>query len=63
MDNRQFPELRPTVRSLKDARVSVYAELVSHKNAPKSAGTEQWQPGYHARLYNLTDDAIRGNCI
>ncbi len=58
MDNRPFPDLRTLVRQANESRVSVYAEWISYKYEPKTAD-KQWSEGYHGKLYNLTDDAVR----
>ncbi|EFJ52303.1 hypothetical protein VOLCADRAFT_102964 [Volvox carteri f. nagariensis] len=57
MDNRPFPELRRIVRELNDSRIWVQAEWINFKYNPKESGS--WSPGYHNKLYNLTDTAIR----
>ncbi len=58
MDNRPFPDLRSIVRNSNESRVHVYAEWISYKYPPKTED-KQWSEGYHGKLYNLTDEAIR----
>jgi hypothetical protein len=33
---------------------------ISARHQPKTSDGRQWSPNYHAALYNLTDEAIRG---
>ncbi|KAF6263567.1 hypothetical protein COO60DRAFT_1282230 [Scenedesmus sp. NREL 46B-D3] len=59
MDNRPFPDLRHIVRDAADDRIDVFAEWISARHQPKTADGKQWMKDYHAKLYNLTDEAIR----
>ncbi|KAI8462605.1 MAG: hypothetical protein J3K34DRAFT_475968 [Monoraphidium minutum] len=59
MDNRPFPDLRHVLRYNNDSRAAVFAEWISASNAPKADDNKSWRPGYHSRLYGLTDRAIR----
>uniref|UniRef100_A0A383WPA8 Uncharacterized protein n=1 Tax=Tetradesmus obliquus TaxID=3088 RepID=A0A383WPA8_TETOB len=59
MDNRPFPDLRHIVRDAADDRIDVFAEWISAKYQPKTPDGQQWMVNYHAKLYNLTDEAIR----
>lgn len=33
---------------------------ISARNQPRTNDGQQWAKDYHTRLYNLTDDAVRG---
>ncbi|GFR42383.1 hypothetical protein Agub_g3254 [Astrephomene gubernaculifera] len=57
MDNRPFPDLHRILRELNDSRIWVQAEWINYKYYPKKDGV--WAPGYHNKLYNLTDLAVR----
>eukprot|EP00878_Enallax_costatus_P036477 GHUV01040967.1.p1 GENE.GHUV01040967.1~~GHUV01040967.1.p1 ORF type:complete len:318 (+),score=72.11 GHUV01040967.1:2345-3298(+) len=59
MDNRPFPDLRHIVRDVADERIEVYSEWISARHPPKTPDGKQWTTNYHAKLYNLTDEAIR----
>ncbi|KAF8065512.1 EXOSC8 [Scenedesmus sp. PABB004] len=59
LDNRPFPDLRHIVRDAADERIDVFAEWISARYAPKTPDGRQWAHDYHAKLYNLTDEAIR----
>lgn len=56
-DARPFMDLHRILHRLNDDRVWVFAEWIGEEFRPKQGG--QWVAGYHERLYNLTDDAIR----
>jgi hypothetical protein len=36
---------------------------ISAKYQPKTPDGQQWMTDYHAKLYNLTDEAIRGAAL
>lgn len=36
---------------------------ISAKYQPKTPDGQQWMVNYHAKLYNLTDEAIRGAAL
>eukprot|EP01024_Parvocaulis_polyphysoides_P035578 TRINITY_DN3153_c0_g1_i1.p1 TRINITY_DN3153_c0_g1~~TRINITY_DN3153_c0_g1_i1.p1 ORF type:complete len:375 (-),score=48.81 TRINITY_DN3153_c0_g1_i1:204-1208(-) len=42
-----------------DERIWVFAEWIGTQYTPKQPDGSQWMLGYHSRLYNLTDEAIR----
>lgn len=56
-DARPFVDIHRIVDRLNDDRVWVFAEWIGQEFMPKQ--DNQWVAGYHERLYNLTDDAIR----
>jgi hypothetical protein len=35
---------------------------ISARHQPRTNDGAQWAPDYHTKLYNLTDDAVRGQC-
>lgn len=57
MDSRPFQELSQIVQEAGDDRIWTFAEWNGPQFSPKTAGA--WNLGYHALLYNLTDEAIR----
>ncbi|KAK9840401.1 hypothetical protein WJX74_009271 [Apatococcus lobatus] len=57
MDSRPFQELSQIVQEAADDRIWTFAEWNGPQFSPKTAGA--WNLGYHALLYNLTDEAIR----
>ena len=57
MDSRPFQELSQIVQETGDDRIWTFAEWNGPQFSPKTAGA--WNLGYHALLYNLTDEAIR----
>lgn len=57
MDSRPFQELSQIVQEAGDDRIWTFAEWNGPQFSPKTAGV--WNLGYHALLYNLTDEAIR----
>jgi hypothetical protein len=59
LDKRAFPEAYDLVNELNEtSRVWMYSEWIGEEYTPKQPDG-QWSEGYHATLYNLTDDAIR----
>eukprot|EP01023_Acetabularia_acetabulum_P013725 TRINITY_DN16639_c1_g2_i1.p1 TRINITY_DN16639_c1_g2~~TRINITY_DN16639_c1_g2_i1.p1 ORF type:complete len:415 (+),score=54.24 TRINITY_DN16639_c1_g2_i1:48-1292(+) len=59
MDQKPFHDLHHIVRNMSDDRIWIFAEWIGSKYTPKQPDGSQWMLGYHNRLYNLTDQAIR----
>ncbi|KAK9811560.1 hypothetical protein WJX72_005917 [[Myrmecia] bisecta] len=57
MDSKPFEDLQYILQDLKDERVWVFAEWIGVQFSPRV--DNQWAQGYHALLYNLTDEAVR----